>query len=215
MIEHMGDDALTGTVRADTAPGVGWAAGPLRAVEAAAREMSRQAALRARAVAAFAATRPASNDRAQGERGAMSAERWAARAEVLRPVSEWAAQELALALDITAQAAEAELARSLTLVSRLPRVLEALEGGRLHQGHLWCLLEHVAPIADDALRARVEREVLDWLGARPPGTTPAALAERVGRVVARLNARDAARDLARALKQRGISLRADRTPGLS
>src|SRR5919206_4550847 len=205
MIEHVDDDALTGTVRADAAPSVGWATGPLGAVQAAAREMSRQAALRVRAVAAFAATRPASADRAQGERGAMSAERWAARAEVLRPVSEWAAQELAIALDITTQAAEAELARSLTLVSRLPRVLEALEGGRLHQGSLWCLLEHVAPIADDALRATVEQDVLDWLAARRRVTTPAALADRVRRVVARLNARDAARELARALARRGGS----------
>ena len=41
----------------------------------------------------------------------MSAERWAARAEVLRPVSEWAAQEMSIALDVTTQKAEAELAR--------------------------------------------------------------------------------------------------------
>ena len=215
MIEPVGDRAHTNTVTGAAAPSVGWATGPLGAVQTAAREMSRQAALRARAVAAFAATRPASADRAQGERGAMSAERWAARAEVLRPVSEWAAQELAIALDITTQAAEAELARSLTLVSRLPRVLEALEGGRLHQGHLWCLLEHVAPIADDALRATVEQDVLDWLAARRRVTTPAALADRVRRVVARLNARDAARELARALARRGVSVRADRTPGMS
>src|SRR3712207_6049714 len=97
---------------------------------------------------AFAVIRPATTDRAQGERGAMSAERWAARPEVLRPVSEWAAQELSIALDVTVQKAEAELARSLTLVTRLPRVLDALERGLLHPDHLWCLLEHVAPIAD-------------------------------------------------------------------
>jgi hypothetical protein len=177
--------------------------------------MSRQAALRVRAVAAFAATRPASTDRAQGQRGAMSAERWAARPEVLRPVSEWAAQELAIALDVTVHKAEAELARSLTLVGRLPRVLDALQAGLLHPDHLWCLLEHVAPIADDALRAKVEAEVLAWMAARHRVTTPAALGDRVRRVVARLNARDAARDLARALQRRGISLREDRTLGLS
>ncbi|WP_448611887.1 DUF222 domain-containing protein [Geodermatophilus sp. URMC 60] len=197
------------------APAVGWASGPLGAVQAAAREMSRQAAVRVRAVAAFAATRPASTDRAQGERGAMSAERWAARAEVLRPVSEWAAQELSIALNVTTQAAEAELERSVTLVTRLPRVLEGLEAGLLHERHLWCLLEHVAPIADDARRARVEHEVLEWMAARNQVTTSAALGDRVRRVVARLGARDAAQDLARALTRRGISLRADRTPGMS
>ena len=45
-------------------------------------------------MAEFAATRPATADRAQGEPGAMSAERWAARPEILRPVSEWAGREL-------------------------------------------------------------------------------------------------------------------------
>ncbi|WP_448619993.1 DUF222 domain-containing protein [Geodermatophilus sp. URMC 65] len=193
------------------APSVGWASGPLGEVQAAAREMSRQAAVRVRAVTAFAATRPASTDRAQGERGAMSAERWAARPEVLRPVSEWAAQELAIALDVTVHEAEAELARSLTLVGRLPRVLDALEAGVLHPDHLWCLLEHVAPIADDASRAKVEADVLAWMAARHRVTTPAVLGDRVRRVVTQLNARD----VARALERRGISLREDRTPGLS
>jgi hypothetical protein len=214
MIECVDRGRQASTVGA-AAPSVGWASGPLGAVQAAAREMSRQAALRVRAVAAFAATRPASTDRAQGQRGAMSAERWAARSEVLRPVSEWAAQELAIALDVTVQKAEAELARSLTLVGRLPRVLDALQAGLLHPDHLWCLLEHVAPIAEDALRARVEAGVLAWMAARHRVTTPAALGDRVRRVVTRLNARDAARDLARALERRGISLREDRTPGLS
>ncbi|MGY1843995.1 HNH endonuclease signature motif containing protein [Modestobacter sp. SYSU DS0875] len=50
---------------------------------------------------------------------AMSPERWAARAEVLRPVSEWAARELVVALSITAEAVEGLLERSLTLVHRL------------------------------------------------------------------------------------------------
>src|SRR3712207_8111207 len=129
MIERMDDGTATGTPGAVAAPVVGWASGPLGAVQAADREVARQTAIRARSVAEFAASRPASADRQQGERGAMSAERWAAPAEVLRPVSEWAAQELSIALDVTAQAAEAELERSLTLVSRLPRVLEALGSG--------------------------------------------------------------------------------------
>jgi hypothetical protein len=46
-------------------------------VQAADREIAQATA--ARAVAAFAASRPAEADRAQGERWAMSAERWAAR----------------------------------------------------------------------------------------------------------------------------------------
>ena len=52
---------------------------PLGAVQAADREIARQTAVRARALAEFAASRPASADRAQGEPGAMSSERWASR----------------------------------------------------------------------------------------------------------------------------------------
>ena len=64
----------------------------------------------------------------------MSAERWAARADVLRPVSEWATPELAVALNLTQPAAEGLLAESLTLVHRLPGTLAALEAGVVHRG---------------------------------------------------------------------------------
>ncbi|SMO83609.1 hypothetical protein SAMN06273567_105142 [Geodermatophilus aquaeductus] len=173
MIEYVtGSSTAVLDPPAATPPGVGWASGPLGEVQAASREISRQTARRYRAIAAFAATRPASADRAQGEPGAMSAERWAARAAVLRPVSEWATPELAIALDVSSQRAEDELERALLLDQRLPLVLDALEAGVLHPGHLWCLLEHVAPIADDALRTRVQNELLDWMGARHRVTTP-------------------------------------------
>src|SRR4051812_46834604 len=142
--------------------GGGVPAGPLGAVQAADRELARWTAARARAVAEFAAARPASADRAQGEKGAMSAQRWAARPEILRPVSEWAAQELSVALSITQAAADTLLERSLALVHRLPGTLAALEAGALHAGHLFPLLEQVAPIEDDAVRAEVETVLLRW-----------------------------------------------------
>ena len=87
-------------------PPVALSDGPLGAVQAADREIARQTAVRARALAEFAASRPASADRAQGEPGAMSPERWASRPELLRGVSEWAAQELVVALSIGSEAAE-------------------------------------------------------------------------------------------------------------
>src|SRR4051812_19791246 len=93
-------------------PPVGLSSGPLGDVQAAAREIARQTAVQARAVAAFAASRPASADRAPGSPGspgAMSAERWAARPEVLRAVSEWATQELSVALSLSTEAAQALL----------------------------------------------------------------------------------------------------------
>src|ERR1700712_1716901 len=71
MIEHVTETAL--------APPVAVSAGPLGVVQSADREIARLTAVRARAVADFAASRPASADRQQGERGAMSPQRWAAR----------------------------------------------------------------------------------------------------------------------------------------
>ena len=194
MIEHM-----------ELVPPVALSSGPLGAVQAADREIARQTALRARAVARFALSRPASVDRPQGVRGAMSAARWAARPELLREVSEWAAPELSVALSITQAAAELLLERSLTLVARLPRVLGALEAGALHAGHLWPLLEHVAPIADARVRGEVEAFLLGWCAGRV--TTPAQLGQKARREVLRRNARAAADELQKAIAERGVSAR--------
>jgi hypothetical protein len=160
----------------DFAPPVALSDGLLGVVQAADRERARQTAIRARGVAEFAGSRPATADRSQGEPGAMSPERWAARPEVLRDVSEWAAQELVVALSISAEAAESLLVRSLTLVHRLPGTLAALEAGALHPGHLWPMLQKVAPIENDAVRAEVEAELLRWSAGRV--TTPAQLVRR-------------------------------------
>ncbi|MDT0277286.1 DUF222 domain-containing protein [Blastococcus goldschmidtiae] len=196
------------------APSVGWASGPLGAVQAAEREISKQTAIRARAVAEFAATRPAWADRPAGTPGAMSAERRAARPEVLAEVSEWAAHELAVALSRTTTAAENLLERSLTLVHRLPRTLVALECGVIHDGHLWHLLEKVGPIPDLTTRARVEQEVLDWVVGRSV-TTPPQLAGKVRRSVLRHDAEAAAQRLLTALRKRGVSVRPDQREGMA
>ncbi|MGY2004055.1 DUF222 domain-containing protein [Blastococcus sp. SYSU DS1024] len=195
------------------APPVGVAEGPLGEVQAADREIARQTALRARAIARFAADRPADGDRAQGDPGAMSPERWAARPEVLRGVSEWATQEVSVAMSLTAQSAETLLVRSLTLVERLPGTLAALEAGALHPGHLWTMLEKVAPIADDRVRAEVEAELLRWAAGRV--VTPAQLNDKARREVARRDARAAARRLQEALKRRGVHIRPDAVDGMA
>jgi hypothetical protein len=196
-------------------PAVGWAAGPLGVVQAADREIARHTAVRARAVAEFAASRPASVDRPPGEPGCMSAERRASRADVLAEVSEWAAQELRVALSISAPAAEALLTRSLTLVHRLPKTLAALEAGVLHTGHLWTLLEKVAPVADRSVRERLEADLLAWVAGRSV-TTPAQLGAKIGRELLARDARGAARELEAALRRRGTAwIRPDETDGLA
>jgi len=194
-------------------PPVALSEGPLGAVQAADREIGRQTALRARAVAEFAATRPADADRAQGEPGAMSPERWAARPDVLRGVSEWAGQELVIALGIGSEAADALLTRSLNLVHRLPGTLAAVEAGALHPGHLWSMLEKVAPIEDDEVRAEVEAELLRWAAGRV--ISPAQLGAKVRREVARRDARAAARQLEKAIRERGVHLRPEPTDGMA
>jgi hypothetical protein len=217
MIECM-DSRVTASVVSSPVSLISSSDGPLDVVRAADREIARLTALRARAVAEFAAARPASADRRQGERGAMSAERWAARPEVLRPVSEWATAELQVALSCSERSAGLLLERSLLLVSRLPGVLVALESGALHAGHLGPLLDQVAVIGDDLPRAEIEAELLGWVAARAARggmTTPAQLGDKARRVVLQRGARDAAERLARAVKERGVHLRAERTEGMA
>jgi hypothetical protein len=187
--------------------------GPLGAIQAADREIARQTALRARAVAEFAAARPASVDRQPGQLGCMSAERRAARPEVLAEVSEWAAQELVVALSISSAAAEALLTRSLTLVHRLPATLAALEAGALHCGHLWPMLEKVAPIANPGVRRQVESALLAWAAGRV--TTPAQLGAKARRLVLARDARGAAQRLTAALRRRGVTVRGDDVDGMA
>ena len=213
MIEHVTDLGCADLpVGGAVPPAVGWASGPLGAVQAADREIARQTATRARAVAAFAATRPASVDRPPGSPGAMSADRRVARAEVLAEVSEWAAQELRVALSISAPAAEALLERSLTLVHRLPGTLAALESGLLHTGHLWGLLEKVAPIADARVRAAVGGGSAG-LGGRAVVTTPAQLGAKIAPGAAGPRCpQSAAQGWTAALRRRGTAwIRPDET----
>ena len=195
------------------APPVGLAPGPLGVVQAEDREIARRTAVQARALAEFAASRPASADRAQGEPGAMSAERWAARPEVLRAVSEWAVPELVVALSISEGAAQTRLVRALTLVTRLPGTLAALEAGALHVGHVGPLLDLVAPIEDDAVRAEVEAGLLRWAAGRV--TTPGQLRDKARREVARRDARAAARRFEKKLRERGVHLSPESPDGLA
>ncbi|SHG95172.1 protein of unknown function [Geodermatophilus nigrescens] len=145
----------------------------------------------------------------------MAAERWAARPELLRSVSEWATQELCVALSLTSNAAEALLVRSLTLVHRLPATLDALEAGAVHAGHVAALLDHVAPVADDTVRAALERDLLAWSARRGAVCTPAQLRDKARREVLKRKARSAADDLARAITRRGLSCRPDSCDGMA
>src|SRR3954451_12011368 len=191
--------------------------GPLGAAQAADRAMAAAFVARVRAIAAFPTERPSSADRAQGEPGAMSAQRWAARPEILAPVSEWAAPELSIGLTCARRKAEDLIGQALMLV-RLPGVLAATEAGLLSIGHLWCLEEHVASLADPVLRAEIEAVLLGWVAARAGKgtiTTPAQLREKVLRELARRNARDKAREAIKALRRRGVFLAAESGEGLA
>src|SRR3954447_4680710 len=216
--EHMIEHMQTSAGWPEFAPPVALSSGPLGVVQGADREIARLTALRARAVAEFAASRPASAERRQGEAGAMSTERWAARPEILQPVSEWATPELQVALSYTEGSAQKLLEDSLRTVQRLPGALAALEGGALHVGHRWPMLDLVAEIEDDRTRAEIEAELLRWVAARAAGrqiTTPPQLRDKANRVIARRGARDAAEKLRTAIRGRGVHLRGDRPAGMA
>ncbi|MGY1710462.1 hypothetical protein ACI8AC_13230 [Geodermatophilus sp. SYSU D00758] len=68
------------------------------------------------------------------------------------------------------------------------------------------LLDLVAPVADDAVRAEVEAGLLAWLAGRTAGgriTTPAQLRDKARRVLLRRGLRQAVQELARATRERG------------
>ena len=198
------------------APPVELSTGVLGEVQEADREIARWTAVRARAVARFAAARPATADRQQGEPGAMRPERWAARAEVLRPVSEWAVPELVIALSRSGTDVQRLLERSL-LLRRVPGVLAAVEAGALNDAHLWAFLDLLAPVDDAALRAEVEGAVLGWLAARAAGhriTTPPQLRDKLRRELQRRGAREAAQRELQALRERGVFRQEERGEGM-
>ena len=187
--------------------------GPLGAVQAADREIGRLTAQRFRAVVEFAQGRPSSVDRQPGQPGCASAASRAARPEVLAPVSEWAAQELVVALSISQPTAQRMLTQALVLVQQLPSTLAALESGLIHPGHLPVFLDSVAAITDPAVRAAVEADLLGWVTGRVK--TPAQLRERAARVILRLDAAGAARRLEQAIRQRGVYDSPGRVAGMA
>ncbi|MGY1602577.1 DUF222 domain-containing protein [Geodermatophilus sp. SYSU D00815] len=199
-------------------PQTGPASGPLGAVQEADREIARWTAQRARALARYAASMPATADRARGEPGAMGAQRRARRPEVLEPVSAWTAQEVSIALSRSQGRAQVLLEQARTLELRLPGTLAALEAGLLSPEHLGPLLDHVAPIADDAVRAEVEAELLRWVAdraARRTITTPPQLGDRTRLVVKRRDARHAAQRALRAVREHGVHRQRERGEGLA
>jgi hypothetical protein len=117
----------------------------------------REAAVRGRHLATFAARRPVGVlDRPDQEVGAAAVASRAARPAVLTGVSEWAVDEVMVAFGLSSAAAAALLAESITLVQRLPATLDALEAGALSWGHARMLAAVLAPLADERVRAEVE-----------------------------------------------------------
>src|SRR3954470_7779651 len=194
------DDRLPGLARFGRLLEVG--AGHLDRARAAHQEQCRQAAVQARALAAFAAARPAALlDRPEEEIGAAAAASRAGRPAPLTEVSEWAVDEVMVALSLSAQTAGGLLADSITLAQRLPATLDALEAGRIGWPHARMLAEVVGPVKDEA-RAAMEARLL----ARADGKTVAQLRQAARRAVLRADAAAAAQRLARALRDRGVRM---------
>ncbi|MGY1742146.1 MULTISPECIES: DUF222 domain-containing protein [unclassified Blastococcus] len=164
---------------------------------------ARAAARGARALAAFARHRPqGAFDRQPGERGAMSAAAREARPDVLTEVSEWAVDEVAIALRLSGPAASDRLVDSLVLVERLPATLALLDEGLISWAHVRQMIAQVGPVADADLRARIEARVLGLLRQK----TPSQLGDCARRIVLREDADAAARRLVEAVRSRGVRL---------
>jgi hypothetical protein len=173
----------------------------LAAAKAVHLRQCQDAAVQARALAAFAAARPAAVlDRPDGEVGAAAAASRAARPGVLTKVSEWAVDEVMVALGLSSPAAARLLAESVTLVEQLPATLDALQAGTISWAHARMLVEVLAPMSDPAKRAEVEERLL----ARAAGRTVAQLRVTARRAVLRADAAAATRRLAAAIRDRQV-----------
>ena len=175
-------------------------AGHLAVARAAYREQCRQAAVQVRELAAFAAQRPAAVlDRPDAEVGSAAVASRAARPAALTAVSEWAVDEVMVALGLSWSAAAGLLADSITLAERLPATLAALEQGRIGWAHARAMAELVGPVKDEA-RGEVEARLL----ARAEGRTVTQLRVAARRAVLRADAAAAAARLAAAIRARSV-----------
>jgi hypothetical protein len=173
----------------------------LAAVRSAQAVIGAQEARRARAIADFCRSRPASLDRPESEIGAAAAATRAARPTALLPVSEWAVDEVAVALSLTESSATRLVVRSLQLVERLPGTLAALGRGELTWEHASVLTELIAPLSED-VRDQAEARLLSRLGSK----TPSQLRAAAHRMIARLDAEAITRRVEQAIRERRISV---------
>ena len=158
-------------------------------------------AWRARWIAEFCRSRPATTDRPDTEIGAAAAATRAARPSILATVSEWAVDEVATALSITTATAQTWMVQSLQLVDRLPATLDALAAGNLTWDHATALCQVIAGLDDD-LRAQAEQRLLARLGHK----TPTQLRAAAHRLAQRLDASAISRRVQTALRERGITV---------
>jgi hypothetical protein len=202
-----GDTAASAGLDPDLAPPLASFAGLLErgadrlaAARAAYRESCRLAAVQARELAAFAALRPASAlDRPDEEVGAAAAASRAARPAALTEVSEWAVDEVMVAVGMSSQAASRLLEESVILVERLPGTLTALENAVIGPLHARMLVEVLGPVRDE-VRGRLEDELL----AKAAGKTVPQLRAAAQRAVLRADAASAAWRAAKAIRDRGV-----------
>jgi hypothetical protein len=167
------------------------------------REQSRQAAVQARALAAFAGCRSAPVlDRPDDEVGAAAAASRAARPAALTQVSEWAVDEVMATFGMSSAAAGTLLQQSVTIVGQLPATLSALEAGVISWPHAVMLADVLSLLTDPATRAAVEAGLLG----RAAGKTVPQLREAARRAVLRADASAAVRRMRAAIRDRQVRM---------
>jgi hypothetical protein len=97
-------------------------------------------------------------------------------------VSEFAADEVAMALHLTWMSAAGEIAYACTVAERLPRTFAALAAGRIHQFHLRIIADETSILsAEDAAKAD------EILAEAAPGKTFGQLRQAAHRLVLKLD----------------------------
>jgi hypothetical protein len=89
---------------------------------------------------------------------------------------------------------------AVTLAERLPATLDLVEAGGINRFHAVAMADVVGPVQNDQLRAEIEQELLENVGAK----TPAGLRVAAKRVVAERDAKDAAERMVSAIRDRRV-----------
>ncbi|GHE08204.1 HNH endonuclease signature motif containing protein [Klenkia taihuensis] len=173
----------------------------LDVARAAQRTVGAAQAEQARALAAFAARRPAALDLPDDAVGSQARDSRARRPDALTTVSEFCVDEVAAGLTLTTRRAEQLLTECVLLVERLPLVLAALDDGRITWDHVRVACDLLGGLSPE-LRDRAQAGLVGRAG----GRTASDWRPVVRRWVMKADAEAITRRVAQAVRDRSVAV---------